>query len=102
VYNKLLSEFAELPPGDFSKRDALQAGWKKAVRSAAYAAFERAVGDYDTDNHAIERVTRARKQLGFGLMVIFETATEKETREAKKKAKPEKQPKESNQGVLSL
>jgi CRISPR system Cascade subunit CasA len=102
VYNKLLSDFASLEPGNIAGREPLREGWKKAVRSAAYAAFETAVGDYDTDNHAIERVTRAQKQLGFGLAAIFETVAEKEAREAKKKAKSEKKPKESNQGVLSL
>ena len=102
VYEQLLRELAELVPGNLPERSALREHWKKEVRRAAYAAFETAVGDYDTDNHAIERVTRARKQLGFGLAMIFETAAEKAAREAKKKAKSASRPTKSNQGALGL
>ena len=86
-YAALLRDLAELKTGDIPGRETLRLKWKEVVENAAWRAFDTAVGDYDTDNHALERLTRARRQLDAALHRLFETAAEKQEREAKSKTK---------------
>jgi CRISPR system Cascade subunit CasA len=71
AFREMLDDFNALALEDIAGRTPIRAEWARRVQSEAWAAFTLAIGDYDTNAHALERQTRARRLLGSILAKIF-------------------------------
>jgi CRISPR system Cascade subunit CasA len=72
TFNDLLDGLAHLEANTAMHRQPLRAAWRKAVEKAARSVFELATTDLDANAHALERLTRARRSLEFGLKRVFD------------------------------
>lgn len=71
-FEDLLVQLAVLSIGVFAEREPLRATWRKTVEKEARRAFELATKDLEADARVLERVTRARRLLDFGLKRVFD------------------------------
>jgi CRISPR system Cascade subunit CasA len=72
LFDDLISKLAMLETNNVDTRQPLRDDWRKAVEREIRNAFERAAEDLEVNNHALERVVRARRGLGISLKNVFE------------------------------
>jgi CRISPR system Cascade subunit CasA len=72
IFDDLISQLARLETNNVDTRQPLRDDWRKAVEREARNAFERAAEGLRVNNHALERVVRARRGLEVSLKTVFE------------------------------
>jgi CRISPR system Cascade subunit CasA len=87
IFDDLISKLAMLETNNVNTRQAWRDDWRKAVEREARNAFERAAEDLGVNNHALERVVRARRGLGISLKNVFEPKPVEEKSKLGRKSK---------------
>lgn len=89
-FDDLIQQLSKLEMNTFETRKPLRDKWRKAVEREARAAFETATNDLDVNNHALERIVRARRGLEIGFKRVFEPiASSVKTKPKAQKSKKE-------------
>ncbi|MDX2007844.1 MAG: type I-E CRISPR-associated protein Cse1/CasA [Meiothermus sp.] len=72
VFDELLGELASLQETTLNQRQSLRDTWRKTLEKSARTGFDLAIKGLETKSQALERVTRARRLLEFGLKRVFD------------------------------
>jgi CRISPR system Cascade subunit CasA len=71
-FDGLIRQLSKLETSNIEIRQPLREQWRKTLERQARAAFETAANDLDINNHALERIVRARRGLEIGLKRVFD------------------------------